>query len=80
MDACKCIMPSRHGDTLNSRGATSPLVRLVEGEERWLALTSTSLKIGVEPSKIALSPVWCLKLRLMTGEQLSPCHDEFRGP
>ncbi|GFV41756.1 hypothetical protein TNCV_3629071 [Trichonephila clavipes] len=26
------------GGTLNNRRATSPLVRLVEGEERWLAL------------------------------------------
>ncbi|GFW04262.1 uncharacterized protein TNCV_2670261 [Trichonephila clavipes] len=35
MDVGKCIVPSRHGDTLNSRRAASPLVRLVEGEERW---------------------------------------------
>ncbi|GFS72752.1 hypothetical protein TNCV_1421341 [Trichonephila clavipes] len=27
--------PLRHGGTLNSRRAASPLVRLVEGEERW---------------------------------------------
>ncbi|GFX38474.1 uncharacterized protein TNCV_2344471 [Trichonephila clavipes] len=36
MDVCKCIMPSRHGSSLNSRPATSPLVRLVEGKERWV--------------------------------------------
>ncbi|GFW29880.1 hypothetical protein TNCV_3937471 [Trichonephila clavipes] len=35
MDVCKCIVPSRHEVTLNSRRATSPLVRLLEGEERW---------------------------------------------
>ncbi|GFV11681.1 uncharacterized protein TNCV_976701 [Trichonephila clavipes] len=35
MDVCKCIVPVGHGDTLNSRQAASPLVRLVEGEERW---------------------------------------------
>ncbi|GFY34972.1 uncharacterized protein TNCV_155491 [Trichonephila clavipes] len=34
MEACKCIVPTRHGGTLNSRRAASPLVRLVEGEER----------------------------------------------
>ncbi|GFX28570.1 uncharacterized protein TNCV_1153781 [Trichonephila clavipes] len=34
MDICKCIVPSRHGGTLNSRRAASPLERLVEGEER----------------------------------------------
>ncbi|GFT68288.1 uncharacterized protein TNCV_659071 [Trichonephila clavipes] len=33
MDDDKCIVPSRHGVTLNSRGAASPLVRLEEGEE-----------------------------------------------
>ncbi|GFX38064.1 uncharacterized protein TNCV_3836631 [Trichonephila clavipes] len=37
MDFCKCIVPSRHGSTLNSRRAASPLVRLVEGQERWEA-------------------------------------------
>ncbi|GFT48474.1 uncharacterized protein TNCV_3822591 [Trichonephila clavipes] len=36
-DVRKCIVPLRHGDTLNSRRATSPLVKLVEGEERWEA-------------------------------------------
>ncbi|GFS65370.1 uncharacterized protein TNCV_2451791 [Trichonephila clavipes] len=34
MDICECIVPSRHGGTLNSHRAASPLVRLVEGEER----------------------------------------------
>ncbi|GFU65459.1 uncharacterized protein TNCV_633821 [Trichonephila clavipes] len=37
MDVCKCIVPSRHGGNLNSRQATSLLVRLVEGKERWEA-------------------------------------------
>ncbi|GFT08594.1 uncharacterized protein TNCV_661701 [Trichonephila clavipes] len=37
MDVCKCIVPLRHGGTLNSRRAASPLVWLVEGEERWEA-------------------------------------------
>ncbi|GFW82453.1 uncharacterized protein TNCV_3819321 [Trichonephila clavipes] len=35
MDVCKCIVPLRHGCTLNSRRAASPLVWLVEVEERW---------------------------------------------
>ncbi|GFU67034.1 hypothetical protein TNCV_4968831 [Trichonephila clavipes] len=34
MDVCKCIVPLRHGGTLNSHRAGSPLVRLVEGKER----------------------------------------------
>ncbi|GFT17546.1 uncharacterized protein TNCV_4807841 [Trichonephila clavipes] len=36
-NVCKCIVSSRYGSTLNSRRVTSPLVRLVEGEERWEA-------------------------------------------
>ncbi|GFT86516.1 hypothetical protein TNCV_725571 [Trichonephila clavipes] len=59
----------RHGDTLNSRRAASLLVRLVEGEERWEALTTPkvfSLKIEVESSQIALYHAWCSKLWLAT--------------
>ncbi|GFV13123.1 transposable element Tcb1 transposase [Trichonephila clavipes] len=37
MDVCKCIVPLRHAGALNSRRAASPLVWLVEGEERWQA-------------------------------------------
>ncbi|GFW15148.1 hypothetical protein TNCV_172951 [Trichonephila clavipes] len=37
MDVYKCIVPSRHGGTLYSRRAASPLVRLVAGDERWEA-------------------------------------------
>ncbi|GFX78732.1 uncharacterized protein TNCV_3695681 [Trichonephila clavipes] len=36
MDVCKCLVPSRQGDALNSRRAASRLVKLVE-EERWVA-------------------------------------------
>ncbi|GFW06893.1 dual specificity protein phosphatase 22 [Trichonephila clavipes] len=45
MDVCKCIVPSRQGDTLNSRRASNPLVRLVEGEES-LAGVSRSVTIA----------------------------------
>ncbi|GFV93779.1 hypothetical protein TNCV_366781 [Trichonephila clavipes] len=37
MDVCKYIVPLRNEDTLNSSPAASPLVSLVEGEERWEA-------------------------------------------
>ncbi|GFV20930.1 hypothetical protein TNCV_4531991 [Trichonephila clavipes] len=84
MDAYKCIEPSRHGDTLKSRRAASPLVRLVGGNKRWEAPDPSprefSLKIGVEPSEIVMSPVWCSRLRSTTGIHLAPLHDEFRGP
>ncbi|GFU86479.1 hypothetical protein TNCV_1418311 [Trichonephila clavipes] len=33
LDVCKCIVPLRHGGTLNSRRAASPLVWLVEEEK-----------------------------------------------
>ncbi|GFX83489.1 uncharacterized protein TNCV_324381 [Trichonephila clavipes] len=71
MDVCKCIVLSRHGGTLNSRRAASPLMRLVEGEKRWEA-NDHSPKIGVEPSKIALTPAWCSRLRPTTGVHVTP--------
>ncbi|GFT43845.1 uncharacterized protein TNCV_4245041 [Trichonephila clavipes] len=37
MDVYKCLVPSRQGDALISRRATSRLVKLVEQEERWEA-------------------------------------------
>ncbi|GFX38159.1 hypothetical protein TNCV_3837581 [Trichonephila clavipes] len=40
LDVCKYIVPLRHGVTLNNHRAASPLVRLVEGEERWKAPSS----------------------------------------
>ncbi|GFU82845.1 hypothetical protein TNCV_266421 [Trichonephila clavipes] len=33
----KCIVLLRLGDTLNSRRAASPLVRLIEGDDKWEA-------------------------------------------
>ncbi|GFW96687.1 transposon Tf2-9 polyprotein [Trichonephila clavipes] len=70
MDVCKCLMPSRHGGTINSRRPVSPLVMLVEDAERWEVPDHpqvSSLKTEVETSQIVLSPVWCSKLRLTTG-------------
>ncbi|GFU75863.1 hypothetical protein TNCV_1653211 [Trichonephila clavipes] len=43
MDFCKCIVPSRHRSTLNSRRAANPLVRLVDGEERLRPTTGVRL-------------------------------------
>ncbi|GFW90190.1 hypothetical protein TNCV_1790111 [Trichonephila clavipes] len=59
MDVCKCIVPLWQEGTLNSHRAASSLTRLVEREESWEAfdhLRMISLKIGVEPSQIVLSP------------------------
>ncbi|GFX31972.1 hypothetical protein TNCV_3408861 [Trichonephila clavipes] len=67
MDVCECILPLRHGGTLNSGQAASPHVRLVEGSGRPLTILRVfGLKIEVEPRQIVLSPVWFSKLRLTT--------------
>ncbi|GFV04663.1 hypothetical protein TNCV_295401 [Trichonephila clavipes] len=73
MDVCKCIVHSRHGVTLNSRRGARPLVRLAKEEERCESLNTpgcSSSKLGLEPSKIALSPEWCSKLSLTTGVKM----------
>ncbi|GFW96183.1 transposable element Tcb1 transposase [Trichonephila clavipes] len=49
MDVCKCTVSSRHGGTLNSRRAASPLVRLVAGNKRWEAPNPPP---GCSPSKL----------------------------
>ncbi|GFV80960.1 hypothetical protein TNCV_2269441 [Trichonephila clavipes] len=49
MDVCNCRVPPRHGGTLNSRRAKSPLVRLVAGYERWKAPDPPP---GCSPSKL----------------------------
>ncbi|GFU27200.1 hypothetical protein TNCV_1068721 [Trichonephila clavipes] len=62
----------------------SLLGRLVEREERWEVPDRPQdvlPKIGMEPSKIVLSPAWCSKLRLTTGvKNLALGYTEFRGP
>ncbi|GFX35638.1 uncharacterized protein TNCV_4469791 [Trichonephila clavipes] len=83
MDVCKCIVPSRHGGTLNSRRAVSPLMRWVKGEERWEAPDPSQ---GVIPQnwggKELNRSVTCMVLKAMANDRrhLALCHDEFRGP
>ncbi|GFY30231.1 cullin-4A [Trichonephila clavipes] len=83
MDVCKCIMPSRHRGTLNSRRAASPFVRLVEGEERWEAPEHPQ---GVLPQNWGETElnrsVSCMVLKATTNDRrhLARCHDEFRVP
>ncbi|GFW66060.1 uncharacterized protein TNCV_588861 [Trichonephila clavipes] len=83
MDVCKCKVPARHGDTLNSRRAASPLVRLVEGEERWEASDHPQGVLplnwgGIEPNRTITCMV--LKATANNRRHLALCHDEFRGP
>ncbi|GFV04091.1 uncharacterized protein TNCV_917131 [Trichonephila clavipes] len=79
MDICKCVVPLRHGGTLNSRRVASPLVWLVEEVGGSDHPQVSSLKIGVETSQIVLSPVWCSKLRLTTGVTLPFAMMNFVG-
>ncbi|GFW65046.1 uncharacterized protein TNCV_393121 [Trichonephila clavipes] len=54
MDVCKCIVPSRNGGTLNSSRTANPLVRSVQGEERWEASCPPP---GYSPSKMGLRSI-----------------------
>ncbi|GFW75395.1 uncharacterized protein TNCV_4190491 [Trichonephila clavipes] len=83
MDVCKYIVPSWHGGTLNSRRAASPLVTLVEGEERWEASDYPHSVIpqncgGMELNRI----VTCMVLKATANDRrhLTFSHDELRRP
>ncbi|GFV91016.1 hypothetical protein TNCV_1248991 [Trichonephila clavipes] len=82
MDVCKCIVPLRHGGTLNSRRAASPLVWLEEGEDRWGAPDDPQ---GVLPQNWGRNEsnrtVTCMMLKATDNDRrhLALCHDEFRG-
>ncbi|GFS70635.1 zinc finger protein [Trichonephila clavipes] len=63
--------------------SSSPLVRLVEGEERWDALDHFPCIIppnwgGNEPNRTVTSMV--LKATANNRRQLAFCNDEFCGP
>ncbi|GFV90927.1 cullin-4A [Trichonephila clavipes] len=80
-DVCKCIVPSRHGDTLNSRQATSPLVRLVERDERWEAPGHPSDVLPQNSGETKLNhSVTCMVLKAAAKDRhpLALCHDGFR--
>ncbi|GFY00139.1 uncharacterized protein TNCV_1342371 [Trichonephila clavipes] len=59
MDTCKWRVPLRRGGTLNSRRATSLLVRLVEEEERWEVPDHPQNWGGIEPNRT----VTCMVLK-----------------
>ncbi|GFX47864.1 uncharacterized protein TNCV_4792441 [Trichonephila clavipes] len=83
MDVCKCIVPFRHGGALNSRRATSPLVWLVEREERWEAPDHTQGFLplnwgGTKQKRTVTSMV--LKAKANDRRKiLALSRDEFRG-
>ncbi|GFV66578.1 cullin-4A [Trichonephila clavipes] len=71
----------RHGGTLNSRRAASPLVRL-EGEERWEAPNPQRVfPLNWGETELNCS-VTCMVLKATANDRrdLALYHDEFRGP
>ncbi|GFT47477.1 uncharacterized protein TNCV_3750101 [Trichonephila clavipes] len=83
MNVCKCIIPSRFKGTLNSCRAASPLLRLVEGEEKWEAFDHLQGVLplnwgGTEPNRTVTYMV--LKDTANDRRHIDHCHDEFRGP
>ncbi|GFX59846.1 integrase catalytic domain-containing protein [Trichonephila clavipes] len=60
MDVCKCIVPSRHGGTLNCRRAASPLERLEEGKERFRSNMSKQRMGDLPMDRVTLKrPFYC---------------------
>ncbi|GFX11099.1 uncharacterized protein TNCV_4503141 [Trichonephila clavipes] len=83
MDVCKCIVPSLHGGVLNSRRGASPLVRLVEREERWESPDHPQVVLPQNWGETKLNHyITCVVLKATANEKrhLALCHEEFRGP
>ncbi|GFX17780.1 uncharacterized protein TNCV_475801 [Trichonephila clavipes] len=79
MDAYKCIVPSWHGGTLNSRRVASHLVKLVEGVGRCSPPDLHPLNWdGTEPNHT----VTCMVTKATANDRryLALSHDEFRWP
>ncbi|GFU40520.1 cullin-4A [Trichonephila clavipes] len=69
-NVCKCLVPLRQGSTLNSLRATSHLVWLVEGEERWETPDNPQVFlplnwVGVEPN----CTVTCMVLKAKANDR-----------
>ncbi|GFW63217.1 uncharacterized protein TNCV_581571 [Trichonephila clavipes] len=84
MDVCKCIVPWRHGGTLNNHRAASPLVWLVDAEERYESPLHPQGFLplnwgGIEPNRSDLCMVFYAKANDRR-KSVALCRDEFRGP
>ncbi|GFT60789.1 uncharacterized protein TNCV_3286881 [Trichonephila clavipes] len=83
MDVCECKVPLRHGGTLNSRRAASPLVWLMEGEERWEAPDHLQGFLPLNWGGTDLNCiVTCMVLKTKANDRrknLALSRDEFRG-
>ncbi|GFV38872.1 uncharacterized protein TNCV_2814881 [Trichonephila clavipes] len=68
---------------LNSRRATSPLVRLVEGELRWDAPDHHQGALSLNWGETELNrSITCMVFKAKANDRrpLALCHDEFSGP
>ncbi|GFU43124.1 uncharacterized protein TNCV_947421 [Trichonephila clavipes] len=82
MDVCKCLVPSRQGDALNSRQAVSRLVKLVEEKERWEALDHPQGPPQNWGENEKNRTVTCVILKVKANDKrknLTLSCDEFRG-
>ncbi|GFT97583.1 uncharacterized protein TNCV_1034231 [Trichonephila clavipes] len=69
--------------TLNSCRAASPLVKSVEGEQRWEAPDHPQGVLPLTWGETKLNrSVTCMMLKVSAYDRrhLALCHDEFRGP
>ncbi|GFW11640.1 uncharacterized protein TNCV_42751 [Trichonephila clavipes] len=83
MDVCKCIVPSQHGSTLNSRRAASSLGWLVAGDERWETPGPPQGVLSLNWGGTELNrTVTCMVLKATANDRrpLVLCHDEFHRP
>ncbi|GFW82996.1 uncharacterized protein TNCV_4604231 [Trichonephila clavipes] len=75
--------PSQQNHKEEEPSSPSPLVRLVEGEERWEASDHPQSVLplnwgGIEPNRTVI----CMMLKATANDRrhLALCHDEFRWP
>ncbi|GFV25039.1 uncharacterized protein TNCV_885051 [Trichonephila clavipes] len=81
MDIYECIVPSRQGGTLNSREAASPLVKLVEGEEKWEAPDHPQGILSLNWGETELNrSVTRMVLKANDKRHFALSREEFRGP
>ncbi|GFW45700.1 uncharacterized protein TNCV_3246371 [Trichonephila clavipes] len=75
-------IPLRHGGTLNSRRAASPLEWLVEREERWEASDQSQSVLPLNWGRTEPNSITCIVLKATANDRrhLTLCHDEFHGP
>ncbi|GFU30112.1 uncharacterized protein TNCV_4862421 [Trichonephila clavipes] len=75
-------VPLRHGGTLNSRRAASPLEWLVEREERWEASDQSQSVLPLNWGRTEPNRITCIVLKATANDRrhLTLCHDEFHGP